>query len=484
MSGKNRLLFDRAAHLFSVVLLLASCLVSTSLDGSVEQYTYYGVVPAKIHRMELDDMNNLSSGWLLVNGTEGSSGLVAIIASEGNTNVQVYSLPDGRLVSQANLNSMEKHYALFPNGSIFKVTSDRVVSVALLSGGIPASNASEGPLPSTYYTATDGAYVGRKFVFIASQLGGTPYIIFALENSRVTVTGEDGSQNVYTLQPNSFQRLMLKPFRAYKVESTGAIMIQCGAIGGRYDARRSYAVPSAEGGFVGKVFYSGSTTDWDSVEGYGFQISATSDAKVSVWNLETKQKLEEVAVKGGGSIGVKPKAEAFIMQSDKPVTVTFIHNGSIRRLLLEMYGAYGSGVAYIGVKANEETAFFLPTESNVEAYVFASELTKVTIDDVSRPIQPHTYFALTHPGSHKIVTDKNVIIQVLHWPSTPPNQGIQFGGSVIPSVQTVNVVPQVTLTPLGEGFPWLYVAIGAAAAVAAAVGYMVVRGRAKTRIKP
>jgi hypothetical protein len=132
-------------------------------------------------------------------------------------------------------------------------------------------------------------------------------------------------------------------------------------------------------------------------------------------------------------------------------------------------------VTFIGVRPDETTPIYLPVESYVEVYIFAHEDSEVTVDGISRSIPADSYFLLTQPGTHTIRSSKNVVVQVLHWPFEPETQGLLFNGVLIPAVQTVGVVADVTLTPLGEGFPMMYVMIGAAVAVVAVVAVFVLR---------
>jgi hypothetical protein len=239
-------------------------------------------------------------------------------------------------------------------------------------------------------------------------------------------------------------------------------------------------VPSAEGGFVGKVFYAASTTDWDAEEDYGFRVSAVQDTTVTIWNLQTKEKLMEFIVKGGEGVGFMPKADAILVQSIEPVTLAYVHNGSLLRTIYPGR-AYGSGIAYIGVKPYEESVFFLPTNSTCEAYVFANERATVTLDDALVTVEADSYYVLMAAGTHRIISDTNIVVEVTHWPLNPPYQGLNFEGVEIPCVQTVSVVPDVTLTPLGETLPFTYIVIAGAAGVAAAaiIGLFLIKHRRK-----
>lgn len=439
-----------------------------------EEYSYYGIIPSKIYRWNLTDGDDINSGWRLDTTSVATSSLVTIVAYTDDTTVKLYDLRENELLSEAQLGSMEKHLVSLPNGTFFKVVSDDLVFVMLLGyNGTPPAVVTEGPVPNTFYPSTDGAYVGKEFIFMACETTGMDYLLFALESSDVTVTRDDGDEKTYSLDVNTYKELMLRPFRVYKVQSTGHIMTQSGRPGDYWGVATGFSVPSAEGGFLGKVFYAGSVAGagWDAAEDYGFQVSALEDTKVTVLNLVTKQTLATEQVEGGSGFRFQSQCEAIVVQSDEPVTLSFVHSGNIEASLGNdgIYGGYGSGVTYIGVRPNEETPFYLPTESYVEAYVFSDEETSVTVDGMTRTIEADSYFEVTSPGYHKIVSGKGVVIELLHWPSTPETQGLLYNGVAIPSIQKVDVMPDVTLTPLGESFPMMYVMIGAAAAVVAVV---------------
>lgn len=149
--------------------------------------------------------------------------------------------------------------------------------------------------------------------------------------------------------------LMLRAFTTYRVESTGNIMIQSGRLTNGWDDTRVFFVPATEGGFVGQTFYTWSSPGWGLTESYGFRVSAVQDAKVTVWNLQTKEAMMTLDVAGGSGVGFKPQALAIVVQSDEPVTLSFVHDGTLGHSLYSgrdrgIDDAYGSGVAYVGVR--------------------------------------------------------------------------------------------------------------------------------------
>jgi hypothetical protein len=462
--------------IMAFISLLAIEFINLASAQSEEKFTYYGVVPAKIFQYNLTNPNDLSSGWRLDTGSISNVSLVAVASMADDTSVRVYNLDNGTIVSETVLDEMEKHYILFPNGTIFKVETSKLASVLLLSyGSMPLGNESTSPIPTSFYMSTTGAYVGKEFVLMISQEPvRISYTIFALENAEVTITREDGDVKTLTLDANTYKGVMFRAFTSFRIESTGNILIQSAWL----DGRHPFFVPAIEGGFLGKTFFSLSTTSWDPRESYGFRVSTAEDVNVKVWDLETRELMLTADITGGNGFGFKPKAPAIVVQSDRPIILEYIHNGSISTASSNgIYSAYGSGVGYFGVKPNEDTPFYLPGDSYVEAYIFASENTNIVLDGTPISLEEDSHFLLPQPGTHIIRSDKNVVVQVLHWPSEPVEQGLQYRGVQIPCIQTINVVQEVTLTPLGEPFPISYLIIGSAAAAIAVAAVFLLRKR-------
>jgi WD40 repeat protein len=520
---KNRML-HLIVPAFIICLTLPSFASAFLTVGQIEQnYTYYGVVPEKIYRYILNDWNagassawtDLSSGWsigtseanllggsLALNGLQvATKALLAIVATEDDTDVEVYDLTNGSLLDEGHINNMEKHLVLLANGTQFKVVSNKIVSVLLLNyQEIPSATATDGPIPRTFYTDVNGLYVGKKFVLMASEQQGAVsgasssqvgafYAVLALEKASVTVTKDDGTvYTTFSLEANSYKFILLDSFKVYTIESsTGNIMVQSGTITGKGSADSPcFAVPSAQGGFVGTAFYTRSLKNqewsWDPGRDYGFRITAAEDTSVKVYDLETSQLIKDLTVSGGSGTAIQTESFAIAVLSDKPITLTELHNGSIVQSPTGgggTYAGYGNGVMFITIQPAEDTMIHLPTDAHIEAYFFASEATQLTIDGNTQTIQANTGFLYTVLGTHTVSADHNVVLQVNFWPLEPEYQGIWFSGAAIPCIETVNDNPTVTLTPI-EGFPMMYVIVGiAVAAVAVIVGIFVMRRRGK-----
>jgi len=473
-------------------------------------YTYYGVVPSKIYEYILNDMNDPNSGWSLDNGTivtaspllngmtVATKALLAMAASEDGTTYEVDDLTSDTILAQGTLASMEKILVLVDNGTIFKVVSNNQVSVLLLNYQTsPAAGATEGPTLHTFYTDVNGLYVGTEFVLMASSFSYFSvnqngfYTILAVEKSTVTVTRDDGDSHTYNIDANSYQNILLTSFRIYKFESTGNIMIQSAVVpvtansGEGMGEVSCFPVPSVEGGFVGTFFLTKATkSGWDTNRDYGYRIEALENAKVKVFDLETKQPMNEYSVEGGTGISIQPQAYAIAVQSDTPITLTLIHNSSIeqsRPLAGNKggeYSGYGNGVMFIGIQPNEETMIYLPIHAHDEAYFFVSEDTQLTIDGEARTVHADSPLLYTVLGTHTVQSDKNVVLQINFWPDEPDYQGLWFTGTAIPSIETVGDNPTVTITPLeGGGFPTTYIIIGGGAAAAVVVVVVLVMMR-------
>jgi hypothetical protein len=476
------------ASAFLIVLMIIGFSASAIVEAA-EEYVYYGVTPARIYRYSPKHILmagfDITKGWKLDVELVRKTALIGVAASEDETDLRVYTLQAESwiLETEFRLNSMEKRFFALPNGTVFKIVSNHPVFVLLLSGlkddKVPGPETFEGPLPYAFYPSTDGSYIGKEFVFIASQgLSGEPYHIFALENAEVKLTREDSAEFTFTLGPNSHIQLSLRAFTVYKVESTGNIMIQSGSPGGS-----SFPVPSAEGGFLGRRFYTTSEDRWDKVRDYSFVICALEDTKVKIWDLPYKKVLEELEVKAGETVMTRPEPAGpeyvIAVESEKPITFFFIHSGNV----FQTYGwSFGRGVTYLYVRPNEEVPFYLPTNSTSEVYVFAYEETQVRIDDVPVTISADSFFQFRTSGTHRIQADKNVVIQIIHRPLIPPIQGVDGFATTVPCIQAVNTAPRTRLTPIagGEGFPATYLIAGAATAIlAAAAGIIAVKRRSR-----
>jgi len=447
-----------------IIFVFSALFCPLGLISSADEYVYYGTVPSRIYyakpRGALPGQGeyDLSKGFTIDPSSIADYGLLCIAAVENDTIVRVYEMPSNRLMSECRLNEMGKYFVKIPNGTLFKVVSNKILSVLLVGGNVAGRELEpslpEAPVAQTFYTSTRGSFVGKEFIFIACQgLTDTPFKIIALEDADVTVMREDGWKLTFKMQANSYKVLQLVPFRAYRVKATGNIMIQSGRMGGRYT--RSLFIPTPQGGFMGTIFYTAATTRYWPASDDGFRISSLEDAKVEIWDVETKSLIQRVIVRAGMGVSVKPRANVILVRSDKPIMLEYINNGTVGREF-----SYGAGVTYFTIKPNEETVFFLPTNSTVQTYIFAYKETVATIDDVPIKMPADSYYTITTGGFHRIRSNRELIVQLIHWPLTPPFQGIESFGTIIPCAQTISIKPKVRFTSLrGEGFPLTYLVV-------------------------
>jgi hypothetical protein len=380
---------------------------------------------------------------------ETDSAFVCIVAAGNNTKVKIFPLPEFVPLAETSLESMKKLFVPLSSKGAYKIVSDSPVYVLLFSGvEIPGPDDNAGPVPVGFHTSVQGTYIGKEFVLFVSQgLTGEPYRILALEKSKVTVYEDDKVYESFELEANEYKDLSFPAFETFRIVSTGHIMIQSGSPGDR-----SFLIPTAEGGFVGKTFFFKSR-QWHPATNSGFKILALDDTKVTVWNVESRRKIQELSLQAGKGSVIRPVGDEIMLESEKPIVLSYVHNWT---KAISRGWDYATGVTYMGVKANQETVFFLPLEGTAEAYIFAYEDTYVEIDDVPLTLKADHYYRVDRPGAHKIISGKNVVIQIIHDSFTiPESKGFAV---VIPSVETIDVASGVHLSPLITGDDTLYIA--------------------------
>jgi hypothetical protein len=448
-----------------------------------EKYTYYGYVPSKIWYAEPKQLGHgtpVGEEFTIDPYTIAKSALLSIVAHYDNTEVKVFLLPDTRLIEHKTINRMEKIFITLPNGTFFKVQTNKMVTVELLGGCIGGRDVSpdmdRGPVIASFYPATDGGYVGKEFIFIASQgLMDIPYRILALEDSEVTIYEDGQETSKLTLKVNQYKSLSLKPFRVYRFVSTGNIMVQSGW----------GCIPSVEGTFTGKAFYTSSTTSWDPTVAYGFQIIAhEKDARVKIYDVMSTRKIDEFTVPAGKNVTVKPPAEKIYIESYEPIAFMYVHHGLSGGGAGGGGWAYGSGFSYVGVGPGETVYIYVPVSTSQTSFIFASEDgTIVAVDGAPIELNEDDFITLTN-GLHEIKTTKNILIQITYWPSYPEFQAISGFGVIIPAVETINSKKTVQFKPPyevgGAGTPLTYYVIVVVVIVAvafAATYYFKIRGK-------
>jgi len=489
-----------ATKILALTLAVQCIILAPPSLGAPSEYTYYGKVPDKIWLLRPADWQAQPAcqnpyNWVVYNPPS-LYALLAIVSAWDGVDVRVYNLTAKQLIAQATLKSLQPLYLLLRNGTFFKVVASKPVTVELVNyQGIPQPG-SLGPTLHTFYYSVEGTYVGKEFVFVATQgsLTGTDYAILAVEPAEVTVERDDGQAFTLKLDANGYKYIPLTPFRVYRIRSTGNIMVMSGAIPGigTYETT-CFAIPSVQGGFTGTYFltraFKAIEWGWDKVRDYGFRVLAVSETKIELYDLETGNKMGEYAVPAEGGITLRPNAYAVALVSEKPVTFMFMHNGSIEIENAGMHGGYYCGyprsTMFLLLKPGEDTMVQIPSNASVEAYFFAKEDAEVIIDDVFRArLAADTPYLFTMPGVHKVRSDKEVLVQINMWPRYPPEQGLWFTGYAIPPLESANLKPNVTVTlPGAKAPPMYYYAAGAAAVIAVVAAFLIVR-RKKKEITP
>jgi hypothetical protein len=454
----------------TLIVFFALLFFSTAeYSAGSSMYTYYGYVPSRIW------MATPVKGWLsgvpigdeweIVSSTISDFAFLMIVACRDETEVTVYRLPNREVLRAAKLKMMEKLFVRLPNGTFFKVVSNKPLSVTLLGGKKggqdldPASPFSF--VPNSFYPSVDGGFVGKEFIFIASQDPiGAPYRILALEPSEVVIEDENGSTvHRFQLAPGEFKELGLRAFSAYRITSTGSIMVHTTGRG---------CLPSIEGSYVGRHFVSSSATSWwpsRDRSPSSFRIMALEETNVEIYDLEFKKKIAGFRIAAGHIAAVKPPAKEILIKSEKPLSVMFVGNDGT-------YG-YGSGMTFMGIGAGQTALVYVPVEPLTQrAFIFSSEETVVTIDDATFRLAADEIFPLS-PGLHKITPSRNILIQIIYWSGHVPFQGISTFSALIPAVEAVNAKSEVDAASLLAGGPslgtYIMYFLAATAAISAAM---------------
>jgi hypothetical protein len=446
------------------ILILLFVITNTIVMAQAQEggeFIYYGYVPSRIWQAipvrPLHGGIDITAGFTINNLTITKTALLAVTALQDDTVVKVFELKSGKILGEGKINNLESFFLMLKNGTFFKIVTNKLANVLVLASRIGEvdlnPDLNEGPVPTAYYPSTDGSYAGKEFVILASQgFVGTPYRVLALEDSDVSIMTKEGTKILsFSLKANSWKDITLQAFKVYKITSTRNIMIQSGGPGGR-----SFYIPAIDGGYLGTAFYSISLSSWDPVQSYGFRIDTFEETKVTIYDVMAERVLEERKLPANSAIYLKPVADEIFIQSDKPITLMFVHHGAIKA----SYGwAYGAGVTYTGVKAKEKAVVYVPENTTLEAFIFSNEEAIVSLDGATFIVKADIPFPLT-AGRHEIESDHNLIVQVVHWPLEPDFQGIPSFGVVVPPIQNVGLKAEVRLTPIIKPLPLQILAIG------------------------
>jgi len=486
---------------FSIAIAAVCATLIAGPSSASSEFTYYGKVPDNIWLLRPADWQAQPAcqnpySWVVYNSPS-LYALLAVVSAWDNVDVKVFNLTAKQLIAQTTLKSMQPLYLLLRNGTFFKVVASKPVTVQLVNYNqtpkFPLTLLP--PTIHTFYYSVDGTYVGKEFVFVAAQgsLTATDYTILAVEPAEVIVERDDGQTFTLKLDANGYKYVTLTPFRVYRVRSSGNIVVMSGAIPGigTYETT-CFAVPSVQGGFTGTYFltraFKAIEWGWDKVRDCGFRVLAVSETKITLYDLETQNKIGDYVVPAEGGITLRPNAYAIALVSEHPVTFNFMHNGSIEIENAGMHGGFYCGyprsTMFLLLKPSEDTMMQIPSNASVEVYFFAKEDTEVMIDDTLRiRVEADAPYLFAIPGVHKVRSDKEVLVQINMWPRYPPEQGLWFSGYVIPPLESASLKPNVSVTLPGTKAPTAYYyAVGAGAVIVVAIALMVMRRKKKENI--
>jgi len=447
----------------SIPLGLEATRVRAASAGS---QTYYGHVPSLI--LVRDNPWAAQPTGLDPRSVQLSARLV-LTASGDETRASAFLLPEGRLLGEFALNSMERVELSLPNGSFFKVVSNRPLSV-VLTGGVEVGESSG---VSTFQTSVEGGYVGKEFVFLAleskypsrGRANLLPQKVYALEESDVTIWDKNGTRRAeFRLLANGLKELSLTPDRVYRLEATGNVMVQTFAIG--EFGSKSCFYPAVEGGFLGRLFYgSGYVPEAAGVPPKrGFVASSPGRPTLRMANLEFQRPYEEFPM--NDSWAFLPSRELslshLLLEAETPILLYFKSDEN---------STDGGGVAVGGLKAGQVAYVYVPPG---ESYLFAAEETVVTLDDVEFRVPADGILTIPE-GVHKLSASGNVLLEVVNeaW------NGLSTFGVTLPSIESLSIQNEgLRLRKVGEeGLPWTYIVAGVAAVALVVVVSLMARRR-------
>lgn len=474
---------------YGICILLVLVLVALMpITDEIEEYVYYGYVPWNIFWFKpYKPIAEYTTKALLDERTIKERGFVIVVGNHDDTKVKIYRIPGVRLVNEFIVDKMEYVLTPIPNGTSFKVVTDKPATVMLMGGDtfervVLERNASPrfygGPgwsvYPTTFLTSINGGYVGKEFIFLVTSLAkpaSNVIHIYSLEECEIRVYDSTGKiVESFKLKPNEVKGLMLDGITTYRVVSTGHIMVSMGSILTGYGIIAQHIavgnfmyLPSATGGFVGTRFYAPSTHEWQLKCTARFMAVPSEKTKAVVVDLVYHRKIRDVEL-GENVVKLKPEAEYIAVESDKPMVFVFYDPSR------------GSGISYIGLGAGQTARILIPEG---EAYLFTYRKTEVTIDGVPITLDADTILPLSK-GVHTISTDSNIVIQAINYLRPPYAEvdmrvlttifGFHAFGACIPSIQSISRTYELEFKPLvAQEMPYILVIGGVAALIVAIV---------------
>jgi len=468
-------------HPFTIVLILALILAVSSPVPSMtvsslagDGYVYYGYMPSRIWRNEtLPGQERAPFIWAVNPGNVRTTGLLLLLGNQDGTRAWVQVLPSGEEVGSFTLRRLQQAVISLPNGTCFKVSADRPVTVMLLGGAsIDGESLSwtrgEAEIVaagiSTFHTSIDGGYVGREFVFYSVQLeaphtyaGTLPHAVIALEDSHVEVWDENGSRVAsFDVAANKMKHFSLTTTKVYRLTSTGNVMLQTFATGD--ERARSCFLPSPQGGFVGRILYTfghpAARAYAAYPEGRGYVATSLDGSKVEVVDLDYGKKTGDLTVGKGLNLSFQLAPFHVGLACEKPT------------LIMYMSSYNEGGLAVAGLKAGQVVKLLVPPG---EAYVFACKDTVVRLDDMELRLAADSNLRLWE-GLHELSATENLLLEIVN---VGEGQGLGSFGACLPSAQSLGMTYDgLKLKPLiPEELPWMPIAGAAAVAVVAVLAW-------------
>jgi hypothetical protein len=479
----------RAAFCFLVVLILTSSLPVSVAGPQAEEYTYYGFIPSRIYCFNPNLPEDYSPiypgpdfGPLRRRPPRNASeilhvrdhGYLLVVGNWNSTRCWLYELPGGELLESFTLDQFELRVVKLPNGTFFKLVSDKFVSVVIKGGAFVNRVVADtyNADVSTYYLSMDGSYVGREFIFPAtlSEEEFVPYRVFSIDPSEVQIYDAAGSLlHSFSLGPNEVVSFHPKNGSVIHVKSTGYIMVSA------FHFTESCFIPAVDGGFVGRIFYaSGERRQGGRGEAFFRSytyVSSLEDAKARVFDIRGGKWVREVRIPGGSAATLKTndlasaswETASYILYADSPVAVMYVSNSTVE-----------GGVSVFGLEAGGEAIIVVPEG---EAYIFAAEDCIVELGDLKFRLSADE-FKRVPPGVYQLRSTGAVLIEIV---DLTEYRGLLGFAEAIPPIQSLGLSPPDLKPEIpAEGTPLVPV-IAAVVAVAGSAAVLLALRRRRAR---
>jgi len=457
------------------LILTSSALASGVRANAEEAYSYYGYVPSRIY--SFNPAEDVLARRPPGNASEvqyvRDHGVLLVVGNQDDTRCRLYRLPDRGLLEDFTVDSLELKAVALPNGTFFKLVSNKLVTAVLKGGAFVGRVIADtyNTEVSTYYPSTDGPYVGKEFVFPTTLTGllEPPYRVYSLEEGTVRLYEASGELvNEARVKPNEVTLVRPRNGTVYRLESTGYVMLSS------FTFTESCFMPSIDGGFVGKVFYAGGEKRLggrgESAFGsYTFALS-TEEARAELYDLKSANKAGDLTVPPREASVVPMKAVnyvgfetgAYALFSNRPLTLLYLSNSTVE-----------GGLSMAGFGAGQGVAIHVPEG---ESFVFAYQDCILTVDDVQVSLKADQFHELP-AGVHVVQATGPIIVELIN---LAEYRGLLAFAETLPAVETLSIARNdLKLTPIGGGgLDWVYAIIAAAATAAALVVYIRIRRRA------